>query len=183
MTMSTDILCSLLLPGDVSQDTSGSPLEGGEMVPANTPRTTTKPTHQYPLRLTKANEIDLRSYLPVHICLVFEISLDLYLVFHRIIHYTSCRTVALFLPSPMLSFTSHTGSLVVLLYSPPTSPFIVMFFTLFRLVTCSFIVIGNAHAPLEYHTTRDNAPGTRPESNLEFREGPALLELHASIIG
>lgn len=63
-TTSTGILRSPHPAEDVSQDTSGLPLDGGEGVSANTRDTTTKATHQYPPRRTKMNETDARFYLP-----------------------------------------------------------------------------------------------------------------------
>lgn len=63
-TTSTGILRSPHPAEDVSQDTSGLPLDGGEGVSANTRDTTTKTTHQYPPRRTKMNETNIRSYLP-----------------------------------------------------------------------------------------------------------------------
>jgi len=83
MTMSAKIFHSLHPAEDVSQDTSGLPLEGGEAVSVIR-GTTTKPVRQRPPHSIRTNETDLRSYLPVYICPAFELALDLYLVSYRI---------------------------------------------------------------------------------------------------
>jgi len=82
--MSAKIFRSLHTAEDVSQDTSGLPLEGGEAVSANIRGTTTKPVRQHPPHSIRTNETDLRSYLPVYICPAFKLALDLYLVSYGI---------------------------------------------------------------------------------------------------
>ena len=83
--MKTTMSANILLLGGASQDTSGSPLEGGEAVPIGSTRcTTTQPTHRHPPHPTKMNEIDLYSYLPAHIYLAFGSAFDSRLVFYRI---------------------------------------------------------------------------------------------------
>ena len=131
MTMNTNTLRS----EDVSQDTSGSPLEGEGVVSANNRGTATKPTHKYPPHITRMNETDLRSHLPVHIYPVLELALDLCPVFCRIT--TPYRTVVPSIsPSHALVYFALVCSICISIFHsrnvffPPGPHLIVIPFTL-----------------------------------------------------
>ena len=99
---------SLFLAEGAFQDTSGSPLEGGETAPmTNTRCTTIQPTHQHPPRPTRTNEINFYSYIRTRIYLAFAPAFDLYLVFYMTMSPHTLSAVILSFPSCMLSYTSQ----------------------------------------------------------------------------